>query len=39
MSCYADAGQWDNAAEVRMMMENNNIRKQPGYSWVYSSHN
>nr|POE65843.1 pentatricopeptide repeat-containing protein, mitochondrial [Quercus suber] len=36
---YADAGQWDNAAEVRMMMENNNIRKQPGYSWVYSSHN
>ncbi|KAM4099355.1 hypothetical protein ACJW30_07G152300 [Castanea mollissima] len=27
---YADAGQWDNAAEVRMMMENNNIRKQPG---------
>ena len=36
---YADAGQWDNAAEVRMMMENNNIRKQPGYSWVDSSHN
>ncbi|XP_030944636.1 pentatricopeptide repeat-containing protein At1g62260, mitochondrial [Quercus lobata] len=36
---YADVGQWDNAAEVRMMMENNNIRKQPGYSWVDSSHN
>jgi pentatricopeptide repeat protein len=35
---YADVGQWDNAAEVRMIMENNNIRKQPGFSWVDSSH-
>ena len=35
---YADVGQWDNATEMRMMMERNNIRKQPGYSWVDSSH-
>lgn len=31
---YADAGKWDDATELRMMMEDNNIRKQPGYSWI-----
>ncbi|CAK9153935.1 unnamed protein product [Ilex paraguariensis] len=31
---YADVGQWDDANEVRMMMERNNIRKEPGYSWA-----
>lgn len=34
---YADVGQWDNATEMRMMMERNNIRKQRGYSWVDST--
>ncbi|KAK9287412.1 hypothetical protein L1049_015832 [Liquidambar formosana] len=27
---YADVGRWDDATEVRMMMEGNNITKQPG---------
>lgn len=35
---YADVGQWDDAAEVRMMMEKNNIIKQPAYSRLDSSH-
>jgi pentatricopeptide repeat protein len=34
---YVDMGQWDSAAELRMIMEKNKIRKQPGYSWVDSS--
>lgn len=34
---YADFGRWDDATEVRLIMERNNIRKQPGYSWVDSS--
>lgn len=35
---YADVGQWDSAAEVRIMMERSNIKKQAAYSWVDSSH-
>ncbi|XWS67696.1 hypothetical protein CRYUN_Cryun04dG0028000 [Craigia yunnanensis] len=35
---YADAGQWDDAADVREMMERNNIKKQAAYSWIDSSH-
>lgn len=31
---YADAGRWDEATELRMVMDKNNIRKQPGYSWI-----
>ncbi|KAG8474266.1 hypothetical protein CXB51_033856 [Gossypium anomalum] len=31
---YAEAGQWDAAAEVREMMEKNNIRKQTAYSSI-----
>ncbi|KAA8546138.1 hypothetical protein F0562_020968 [Nyssa sinensis] len=31
---YADVGRWDDATEIRLIMERNNIRKQPGYSWV-----
>ncbi|XP_057966401.1 pentatricopeptide repeat-containing protein At1g62260, mitochondrial [Malania oleifera] len=34
---YADMGQWDDATEVRMMMEKNNIQKQAGSSWVGST--
>ncbi|XP_057494825.1 pentatricopeptide repeat-containing protein At1g62260, mitochondrial-like [Actinidia eriantha] len=34
---YANFGRWDDATEVRMKMERNKIRKQPGYSWVDSS--
>ncbi|KAK8567665.1 hypothetical protein V6N13_105621 [Hibiscus sabdariffa] len=35
---YAEAGQWDAAAEVREMMERNNIRKQTAFSLIDSSH-
>ncbi|KAF5185360.1 Pentatricopeptide repeat-containing protein [Thalictrum thalictroides] len=31
---HADAGRWDNAREMRVTMERNGIRKQPGYSWI-----
>ncbi|KAF8410358.1 hypothetical protein HHK36_002886 [Tetracentron sinense] len=31
---HADAGRWDDATEVRTMMERNKIRKQAGFSWV-----
>ncbi|TYH37437.1 hypothetical protein ES332_D12G039900v1 [Gossypium tomentosum] len=34
---YAEAEQWDAAAEVREMMERNNIRKQTAYSSIGSS--
>lgn len=34
---YADKGQWDDAVKVRLVMEENNIRKQAGYSRVDSS--
>ncbi|KAF5751031.1 Mitochondrial editing factor 9 isoform 1 [Tripterygium wilfordii] len=34
---FAELGQWDDATEVRMMMERNNIKKEVGYSWVDSS--
>ncbi|XP_052193262.1 pentatricopeptide repeat-containing protein At1g62260, mitochondrial [Diospyros lotus] len=33
---YADVGRWDDATQVRMIMEKNKIRKKPGYSWVDS---
>ncbi|KAI5315145.1 hypothetical protein L3X38_044321 [Prunus dulcis] len=35
---YADAELWDDAAEVRLMMDKNNIRKHAAYSRVDSSH-
>ncbi|XP_021810383.1 pentatricopeptide repeat-containing protein At1g62260, mitochondrial [Prunus avium] len=35
---YADAELWDDAAEVRLMMDKNNIRKHAAYSLVDSSH-
>ncbi|KAF9600431.1 hypothetical protein IFM89_009346 [Coptis chinensis] len=31
---HVDAGRWDDAVEIRMMMERNGIRKQPGHSWI-----
>lgn len=31
---YADLGQWDNAAKVRLVMEENNITKERGYSRI-----
>lgn len=34
---YADVGRWHDAAKVRLVMEENNIRKRPGYSSVVSS--
>ncbi|KVI09585.1 Pentatricopeptide repeat-containing protein [Cynara cardunculus var. scolymus] len=34
---YADVGQWDDATEIRMLMEKHNIRKAAGYSLVDSS--
>ncbi|KAK9135806.1 hypothetical protein Syun_015136 [Stephania yunnanensis] len=30
----ADGGRWDEAIEVRTMMERNGVKKQPGYSWI-----
>ncbi|KAK9112593.1 hypothetical protein Scep_020112 [Stephania cephalantha] len=30
----ADGGRWDEATEVRTMMERNGVKKQPGYSWI-----
>lgn len=33
---YADVGRWNDAAEVRTMMEKNNIQKEAGYSRVDS---
>nr|XP_011458358.1 PREDICTED: pentatricopeptide repeat-containing protein At1g62260, mitochondrial [Fragaria vesca subsp. vesca]XP_011458359.1 PREDICTED: pentatricopeptide repeat-containing protein At1g62260, mitochondrial [Fragaria vesca subsp. vesca]XP_011458360.1 PREDICTED: pentatricopeptide repeat-containing protein At1g62260, mitochondrial [Fragaria vesca subsp. vesca] len=35
---YADAGLWDEAAAVRLLMDDNKIIKQKGYSRVDSSH-
>lgn len=34
---YANLGQWDDAERVRVLMEENNIKKQAGYSWVDST--
>ncbi|KAL2490588.1 Pentatricopeptide repeat-containing protein [Abeliophyllum distichum] len=34
---YADAGRWDDANEIRMLMEKNNIKKVHGYSRVDST--
>ncbi|KAL0345277.1 UNVERIFIED_CONTAM: Pentatricopeptide repeat-containing protein, mitochondrial [Sesamum radiatum] len=34
---YADAGRWNDADEIRMIMENNNIKKERGYSRVDST--
>ncbi|XP_058763397.1 pentatricopeptide repeat-containing protein At1g62260, mitochondrial-like [Vicia villosa] len=34
---YADLGQWDDAERVRALMEENNVKKQAGYSWVDSN--
>lgn len=34
---YADAERWNDADEIRMMMEKNNIKKERGYSKVDSS--
>ncbi|XP_019463731.1 PREDICTED: pentatricopeptide repeat-containing protein At5g48910-like [Lupinus angustifolius] len=31
---YASAGDWDAVAEVRLMMKDMNIRKDPGCSWI-----
>ncbi|CAJ1935947.1 unnamed protein product [Sphenostylis stenocarpa] len=31
---YANLGQWDDAESVRMLMEEKNVKKQAGYSWV-----
>ncbi|PON45045.1 Tetratricopeptide-like helical domain containing protein [Parasponia andersonii] len=33
---YADLGQWDNAAKARLVMEENNIIKERGYSRIDS---
>ena len=33
---YADVGRWDDAAEMRTMMEKNNVQKDAGYSRVDS---
>ncbi|XP_038886946.1 pentatricopeptide repeat-containing protein At1g62260, mitochondrial [Benincasa hispida] len=33
---YADVGRWDDAAEVRTMMEKSNVQKEVGYSRVDS---
>ncbi|XP_021903669.1 pentatricopeptide repeat-containing protein At1g62260, mitochondrial [Carica papaya] len=35
---YADVGRWDDANEVRTMMERNKIKKERASSWVDSSH-
>ncbi|KAE8687975.1 Pentatricopeptide repeat-containing protein [Hibiscus syriacus] len=35
---YVEAGQWEAAAEVREMMERNNIRKQAAFSLIDSSY-
>ncbi|KAE8667239.1 Pentatricopeptide repeat-containing protein [Hibiscus syriacus] len=35
---YAETGQWEAAAEVREMMERNNIRKQAAFSLIDSSY-
>ncbi|KAH0672079.1 hypothetical protein KY284_023166 [Solanum tuberosum] len=34
---YADAGRWDDANEIRMLMETNKIRKEPAHSRVGST--
>ncbi|KAI3809322.1 hypothetical protein L1987_25293 [Smallanthus sonchifolius] len=34
---YVDIGQWDDATEIRMLMEKHNIKKAAGYSLVDSS--
>lgn len=34
---YANLGQWDDAERMRVMMEEKNVKKQTGYSWVDSS--
>ncbi|KAJ7978662.1 putative Pentatricopeptide repeat-containing protein [Quillaja saponaria] len=34
---YADLGQWDDAAEMRVLMERKNVKKHTGFSWVDSS--
>lgn len=31
---YANLGQWDDAESVRVLMEEKNVKKQAGYSWV-----
>lgn len=33
---YADAGQWEEAANVRELMKSYGVVKQPGYSWIRS---
>ncbi|KAG5559546.1 hypothetical protein RHGRI_009171 [Rhododendron griersonianum] len=33
---YANAGQWEEAANLREMMKSHGVIKQPGYSWVTS---
>lgn len=35
---YAERDQWDDANEVRMLMERNSIWKEPAYSMVKSNH-
>lgn len=33
---YANAGQWEEAANLRELMKRHGVTKQPGYSWVTS---
>ncbi|XP_064992065.1 putative pentatricopeptide repeat-containing protein At1g77010, mitochondrial [Musa acuminata AAA Group] len=36
-SIYAAHGEWENSAQVRQMMNDRRINKNPGYSWIDSS--
>lgn len=31
---HVDEGKWDNATEIRKIMDKNRVAKQPGYSWI-----
>ncbi|XP_057846761.2 pentatricopeptide repeat-containing protein At2g13600 isoform X1 [Cryptomeria japonica] len=31
---YAEAGRWDHAADVRKLMKDRGVRKEPGVSWI-----
>ncbi|GAB4833484.1 hypothetical protein Ancab_031728 [Ancistrocladus abbreviatus] len=35
---YADAEQWENAMEVKKMLERNNIKRERASSWITSAH-
>ncbi|GAV77502.1 PPR domain-containing protein/PPR_2 domain-containing protein [Cephalotus follicularis] len=34
---FADVGRWDDATEMRMMIDKNDVKKQRAYSWIDSS--